>query len=323
MAKSEWALLIMIIAACAHKAPPLIKDRMKPKLQNVFALNNRQIQFTFSENIDTLNLKPDNFNITTGDDTLQITSLYPSLSAAEIIAITEAQMDLVYKVTGYVFDPAQNKGAFDIEFTGTSRPDTIAPWIIKFSEGSRQKEFFFHFSEAMDTTFFSYSMIPKKELVSEWRNPRVCFLLLADTTDALAFDTTYYVYINQGCRDLSGNLVGTLVTSITPDTAYRPLILKGSAQINDSLVITGIALLRRETFSGITLIRGGDFQFEVRDSLPYTVEVFSDKYWGSATVSIDSINIIHLQILQILLPLISFQMNISPILRMNYLLIRI
>lgn len=288
--------MALLIITCAHKAPPLVKDRMKPKLQNIIALNNIQVQFTFSEEIDTLNLSTENFRITMGEDTLRIKTLYPSLSAAEIVAITELQMDSEYSVNGYVYDTAQNKGAFDMEFTGTSRPDTIAPWIIKFSEGSRQKEFFFHFSEAMDTTFFSYSMVPKKELVSEWRNPRVCFLLLADTTDALAFDTTYYVYINQGCRDLSGNLFGTLVTSITPDTAYKPLILKGSAQINDSLVITGIALLRRETFSGITLIKGGDFQFEVRDSLPYTVEVFSDKYWGSATVSIDSINIIYLKL---------------------------
>jgi hypothetical protein len=294
--RSFLPLAILVIAACAHKAPPLVKDRMKPKLQNVVALNNRQIQFTFSENIDTLNLKPDHFNITLGDDTLQIDGLYPSLSAAEIVAITEMQIDSVYQVTGYVFDTAQNKGAFEAQFTGTLAPDTIRPWIIKFSEGAGQKEFFFHFSEAMDTTFFSYSMIPKRKLISEWRNRRVCFLVPADTADALAFDTTYYVYINQGCRDLSGNLLGTLVTSITPDTAYKPFILKGSAQINDSLMITGIALLKRETALGIALIKAGDFQFEVRDSLPYTVEVFSGKYWGSATVLIDSANIIYLKL---------------------------
>ncbi|MGB3340389.1 MAG: hypothetical protein WBB37_02785 [bacterium] len=297
MRKSWWVFLALLIITCAHKAPPLVKDRMKPKLQNIIALNNIQVQFTFSEDIDTLNLSTENFRITTGEDTLRIKTLYPSLSAAEIVAITELQMDTEYSVNGYVYDTAQNKGAFIDRFAGTSRPDTIAPWIIKYSEGKNKSEFYFQFSEAMDTTFFEFSLIPKKNIITQWRNLRVCYLVPVDTIDAFAFDTTYYIYINQGCRDLSGNLFGTLVTNITPDTTFISFILKGSVHINDTLVKTGFALLKRQTPLGIALIEGGDFQFEVRDSLPYTVEVLSGKYSGSGLVSTtDSLNIIDLKL---------------------------
>ncbi len=289
--------MTILLISCAHKAPPLVKDRMKPKLQSIVALNNMQLQLTFSEDIDTLNLTTDNFIITTDEDTLGIRNLYPSLSAAEIVAITELQMDIEYSVNGYVYDTAQNKGAFIYRFKGTSRPDTIAPWIIKYSEGRNKTAFYFQFSEAMDTTFFEFFMIPKKNIISQWRNLRICYLIPADTIDAFAFDTTYYIYINQGCRDLSGNLFGTLVTSITPDTTFKSFILKGSVHLNDTLVKTGLVLLRRESALGIALIEGGDFQFEVRDSLPYTVEVFSGKYSGSGLVSTtDSLNIIDLKL---------------------------
>lgn len=297
MRKYWRAFIFLMIIACAHKAPPLIKDRMKPKLQNITALNNRQIQFTFSEGIDTLNLKPDNFNIVSDHETLLINTLYPSLSAAEIVAITALQSDIEYLATGYAFDTAQNKGFFKEQFMGTSLPDTIAPWIVKFAEGPKQNKFYFNFSEAMDTTFFQFVTIPKKSLSSQWHNQRVCFLVPTDTTDVLAFDTTYYVYINQGCRDLSNNLFGTLITSITPDTTFKYFALKGNAMINDTLVKQGLAILKREKPLGIALIEGGDFRFKVRDSLHYTIEIFSGEYWGSALVSsVDSLNIIHLQL---------------------------
>jgi hypothetical protein len=297
MRKSWFIVFALALITCAHKAPPLVKDRMKPKLQNIVALNNIQLQFTFSEDIDTLNLSAVNFHITTGEDTLRIKTLYPSLSAAEIVAITELQMDTVYKVAGYVFDTAQNKGAFVERFTGTSKPDTIAPWIIKYSKGTNQNQFYFHFSEAMDTTFFKFTIFPEKNIITQWPNLRVCHLIPADTVNNFAFDTTYYIYINQGCRDLSGNLFGTLVTNITPDTTFEFFILKGSAHINDTLVKTGLAVLKRKIPLGITLIDGGDFQFEVRDSLPYTIDVFSGKYSGSKVLSpTDSLNVIDLEL---------------------------
>jgi hypothetical protein len=288
--------LAVFMITCAHKAPPLFKDRMKPKLQNISALNNRQIQFTFSEDIDTLVLSPENISIFAGDDTLAIQTLYPSLSAAEIVAITEPQTNIEYSASGFVFDTAQNKGDFTKKFMGTSIPDTIAPWIIKYASGKDQSKFYFHFSEAMDTTFFEFSMIPKKNLTLQWRNLRVCDLFPGDTLNEFAYDTTYYIYIDKGCRDLSGNLFNTLVTSITPDTAFKPYLLKGAAHINDTLVKTGIAFLKREVYLGVALIENGDFQFETRDSLPYTIEIISGKYSGSSTgSSTDTLNIIELE----------------------------
>ena len=205
MRNSWWVFLALLIITCAHKAPPLVKDRMKPKLQNIIALNNRQVQFTFSEDIDTLNLNSSDFYITDGADTLKIETLYPSLSAAEIVAITEIQTDTEYLVNGVVYDTAQNKGAFDDRFKGTSAPDTIKPWIIKYSEGKLKSNFYFCFSEAMDTTFFEFLVIPEKKVIVQWHNLRACNIIPADTMNTFSFDTTYYIYIDHGCRDLSGN----------------------------------------------------------------------------------------------------------------------
>ena len=294
---SWWVFFIILIMTCAHKAPPLVKDRMKPKLQNVSALNNRQVQLTFSEDIDTLNLSTEDLQITADDDTLKIETLYPSLSAAEIVIITESQTDTEYLISGSVYDTAQNKGAFSFQFDGTSRPDTIAPWIVKYSAGKANKNFYFHFSEAMDTTFFAFSIIPPKNVIAQWRNLRACDIIPADTFDIFAYDTTYYLYIDEGCRDLSGNVFKTLVTSITPDTVFKFFTLKGSALLNDTLVKTGIALLKREIALGIALIEGGDFEFQVRDSLPYIIEVFSGKYAGRSQAAVtDSLIIIDLKL---------------------------
>ncbi|MCK4251701.1 hypothetical protein KAX97_09640 [candidate division WOR-3 bacterium] len=287
---------IFIWASCAHKAAPLSKDRLNPKLQKVSALNNRQIQFTFSEILDTLNLKPEYFSILSEEETLKIMTLYPSLSASEIIAITEIQFDKVYEVSGYVFDTAQNKGNFKESFIGSSKPDTITPWIVNYSKGANHKEFSLIFSEAMDTTFLTFFILPKNDLKPEWQNLRACHLIPEIPDDSLSYDTTYYLYIDKGARDINGNTIDIFITSITPDTIYKPIILKGTAHVNDTLIKTGLAVLKRKYPIGITLVDHGDFSFEVRDSLFYTIEVISGKYSGSAEVSVDRVNNIILKL---------------------------
>lgn len=287
---------IFIWASCAHKAAPLSKDRLNPKLQKVSALNNQQIQFTFSEILDTLNLKPEYFSIISEEETLKIMTLYPSLSASEIIAITEIQFDKVYEVSGYVFDTAQNKGNFKESFTGSSKLDTIIPWIVNYLKGANHKEFSLIFSEAMDTTFFKFYILPKKNLQPRWQNLRACRLIPKIPDDSLSYDTTYYLYINKGTRDISGNTIDIFITSITPDTIYKPIILKGTAHVNDTLIKTGLAVLKRKYPIGITIVDHGDFSFEVRDSLFYTIEVISGKYSGSAEVSVDRVNNIILKL---------------------------
>ena len=74
-------------------------------------------------------------------------------------------------------------------------------------------------------------------------------------------------------------------------------IIKGSARLNDTLVKTGIAVLTRTIPLGIALIEGGNFKFEVRDTLPYMIEVFSNEYSGSSQVNApDSLIIIELKL---------------------------
>lgn len=287
--------LFLIFTACAHKAPPLLKDRLSPKLQEISVLSNRHIQFTFSEQLDTLELSPDNFSITASNDTLGIQLLYPSLSAAEIVVLTEPQRTTVYEVSGYVYDTAQNRGAFKSSFSGTSKPDTISPWIVDYSKGANHRQFALTFSEAMDTTFFEFHILPKKALTPVWRNIRSCFLVPETVEDSLRYDTTYYLYIDKGARDIANNTISTFITSITPDTIYAPIIIRGTIQVHDTLVRTGVAFIKKEYSLGITMIEQGRFAFEVRDSTRYTVDVLSGDYSGSAEVSVDSTCTINLR----------------------------
>ena len=290
------ATLILFTTFCAHKAAPLRKDRLRPQLQSVTALSTRQLQYTFSEAVDTLTLHPDSFLITNSSDTLSILLLYPSLSAAEIVAVTDPQQDIPYRTSGVTYDTAHNKGTFETSFNGTSQKDTVKPWVVHYAQGARQREFSIVFSEAMDTTFLAFYIVPKKNLVASWQNLRACRLLPAAPEDSLRYDTTYYLYMTAGARDMSDNVMRTFVTSITPDTAYQPIRLRGRAYVNDTVVARGVAVLRRERPLGVSIIGAGNFVFEVRDTLSYTVDVISGTYSGTASVAAREENTVILQL---------------------------
>ncbi|UCG91681.1 MAG: hypothetical protein JSV97_11490 [candidate division WOR-3 bacterium] len=285
----------LMVIVCARKAPPLSKDRLHPKLVEARVLNNRQLQFTFSEEIDTLMFDPGNVSITSDTDTLKIFELYPSLSAAEIIAITDVQSEKMYEVSGFVFDTAGNKGSFKKTFKGSTQRDTISPWLIDYSEGAEKSDFLLQFSEAMDTSFIEFAVLPKKQFSPLWHNIRTCQLIAETARDSLQFDTTYYLYINKGARDISGNAVGLFITSITPDTIYSPLGLRGKAMVNDTLVQSGLAVISKDIVLGIAEVQKGEFAFDVRDSSTYTVLVVSGKFSGSNEVSVAQDNIVILK----------------------------
>jgi hypothetical protein len=288
-------IVLLAIIVCAHKAPPLSKDRLSPRLQKVNSLNNRQVQFIFSEKIDTLSLQPGNFTIVSDGDTLKILVLYASLSPSEIVAVTEMQSPVVYDASGYIFDEAGNKGAFTRTFTGSTIKDTIAPWVIDYSEGYNQNNFYVTFSEAMDTSFVQFLVVPKKNLIPVWRDYRTCQFLPQTSSDSLHYDTTYYLYTKHGMRDISGNFLNLFITSVSPDTLYEPLILTGIVMVNDTLVQSGVAVMSRTITMGIAEVKDGEVHFEVRDSLPYRIDVLSGPYSGSADVSVRTQDTIYLK----------------------------
>jgi hypothetical protein len=285
-------VLIIAIVACAHKAPPLTKDRLAPRLQAVSTLNSRQVQLVFNEGVDTLQLNPEHMSIMSAGDSLGILVLYPSLSDAEIIAVTEPQLETTYEIQGYVFDTAGNKGIFQRKFRGMTRPDTIAPWLVSYSQGKDNNDFLLTFSEAMDTTFLSYYIIPQKDLQPVWSNYRTCRFVAKTPADSLHYDTTYYLYISRGARDMSSNVIDHFITSITPDTIYDPLILRGTIMLDDTLVKTGVAVLRKEYPIGIAIIEAGEFAFEVRDSSTYIVEAVYTHFYGRGEASVARDNVI-------------------------------
>jgi len=265
---------------------------MKPKLTKVKALNNRQVQLTFSEEIDTLALGDSSIVFTTGTDTLTIIAAYPSLSAAEIICLSEPHAPVKYMVSGFVYDTAQNKGLISSSFTGSVLPDTLAPWIAIYSIGKSKQAFTLQFSEAMDTSTYDFTVLPEQNMSLDWQGLRTCRIGPASKEDILDHGFTYYLHIDGTFFDVSGNPVTPFITHITPDTVYAPFLLKGEVRINDTLVMQGTAVLKRSRAIGIAFLENGAFSFGVRDQEPYTVEVISNGYYGHADVWADSINLV-------------------------------
>jgi hypothetical protein len=292
-AMRKIVMLMLLILACGHKAAPLVKDRFSPRLQKISVLNTRQVQLSFSEEIDTVALVADSIQIASARDTLEIMLSYPSLSASEIVLVTAPMTAIEYEISGYVFDKAENRGSFNSNFHGSTTPDTITPWVASYAQGRNNHEFFLVFSEAMDTTSLAASIIPTKKFTTIWQNYRYVRFAPATGAESLGYDTTYYLYL-KNASDISGNPVARFVTTITPDTVYRPTILRGQALINDTPARAGIAVLVRERAVGISVIDKGTFSFEVRDSLPYDIQVLSNGYSGTGKVSLDSKNIIRL-----------------------------
>jgi hypothetical protein len=287
-------ILMLLILACAHKAPPIAKDRLNPRLISVEVLNTRQIQLSFSEKLDTAALVTDSVLVTSVQDTLVVLQLYPSLSASEIVLITKPMENVTYEISGVVFDEAENKGNFKSHFQGSTLPDTIAPWLTGYSQGRNTQEFFLNFTEALDTLSLAFSIIPEKKFLPVWVNSRHIRFIPETAGESLGFDTTYYLYLKQA-RDISGNRTLPFITSITPDTVYRPTTLKGKALIDETPVNNGLALLERMSLVAIALVKKGEFTFDVRDSLAFDVQVIADGYSGKGAVKVGADNIIRLE----------------------------
>jgi hypothetical protein len=247
---------------------------------------------SFSEDIDTISFSKNDITIFCDGDTLGIIVLYPSLSAAEIICLTGMQAAVEYKITGAVYDTAQNKGIIASSFNGSATPDTVTPYVVTYSKGYNKHEFELCFSEAMDTSFFSYQVIPSLSMAHEWQNLRFCRIAPYDPADSLVQGLTYYLYIDQGICDISGNVLQPFITSITPDTIYKPLLLKGEVRTDDTLIHDGVAVLERPDPLGIAFIHNGLFTFEVRDQEAFMIEAFCNGYHGSAMVWFDSVNVV-------------------------------
>lgn len=280
--------LIIITLGCGHKAAPLAKDRLRPSLKKITALNNRQLLFTFSEVISVKSLTPDQIRINSINDTLDtlpVLMLYPSLSDAEVVLITAPQSAVEYRATGSVFDTSGNKGNFQKSFSGTNQPDTIVPEVVAYRQGKNNRFFMVQFNEAMDTTEFEFLVLPRKQMSAIWPDCRRLVIQPKDSSQTLGQDTTYCCWLRR-VLDLSRNALPSLTITITPDTSYQPLYIRGHALAADTLLKTGVAVLSLQEPLAISLLQNGNFNFEVRDSLTYRVDIFSAGQHGYREIQV-------------------------------------
>ncbi|MEO0122485.1 MAG: Ig-like domain-containing protein [candidate division WOR-3 bacterium] len=282
-------LIVISFLFCAHKGPPLRIDRIDPGLKKITPINEHQILLFFSEELDTLSIKPENFTIYTEQDTLKIISVTPGNTPDQISLYTQKMTKIEYFIEGRVYDLAKRVGIFKTKFTGSIKPDTISPVIYSYSKGFKLKNFYIEFSEPVDTTAIIFYVFPKRKMAKDWYYMKK--LYLKPESDSLNYDTTYYLFLKE-IKDLSGNPGAPFVTTITPDTIYNPIFIRGRAVLNDTLLIRGIALIGYEKILGISMIERGEFLFEVRDSLKYLIQVFGEGCYGVDSVSASDTNII-------------------------------
>jgi len=292
----KYTVLIIIITClyCAHKGPPLYVDRIDPAIKKATPINDHQIILYFSEELDTLNNNSENFIIHTMQDTLKIFTANPGNTLDQILLITEKMKPSEYEIDGKVFDKSGRMGIFKTHFLGSTKPDTIAPWLTHYSKGLHFRNFYIEFSEPVDTLSFKYYVFPKRAMLAKWQYLKNVSLVAINESDSFNYDTTYYLYIKE-IQDLCGNPAQPFITTITPDTIYNPLFIKGKVMLNDTVVPCGTALIEREKILGISFVNRGEFLFEVRDSLKYLVHVFYQNFYGADSVSTSQIyNIIRL-----------------------------
>lgn len=294
-----WRLPIIffsfiLLFSCARKGPPLSIDRINPRLTNLRATNEHQLSLQFSEEIDTTKIQKEDITIFYGSETLDIYTVYSGNSPSELLLATEKMKDTIYEISGRVLDKAGREGVFKRIFRGSAKLDTISPWVMEYAKGTGRKSFYLVFSEVVDTNSLKFSIIPKKKLLPEWKNLRHLYLRPETEFDSLHFDTTYYFFL-KNISDLSGNKFGPFITSITPDTIYEPIHLKGRAFLNDSLLKSGFALLQKEEVIAITTVDKGEFTFEVRDSANYLVHIISLSHYGADSIRVGEEKVIKLQ----------------------------
>jgi hypothetical protein len=210
------------------------------------------------------------------------------------MVITERQNGVVYEAAGQVADRSGREGFFRKKFTGSIKADTVAPWPTSYTKGSPHASFALVFSEAMDTSSLEFFVVPKKNFTPRWDNWRSLMLVPSSGADSLGPDTAYCLFLEH-ISDLNGNSFGPLITSITPDTGYRPHLMKCRAQVNDTLLYRGIAVLERGITVAITMVSRGEFSFAVRDSLDYLVRIVAAGIRGADSVSLKRENLVILE----------------------------
>lgn len=284
-------LIVISLLFCAHKGAPLHIDRIDPKLKKITPVNDHQIFLYFSEELDTTSIKSENFLIYTEQETLKIISVTPGNAPEQISIYTQKMSKIEYFIDGRVYDLSRRVGFFKTKFIGSIKPDTIQPVITKYSKGFKLKNFYLEFSEPIDTGSIKYYVFPKRKMLKDWHYMKK--LYLNPETDSLNYDTTYYLFISE-LQDLSGNRGAPFVTTITPDTIYNPVFIRGRAVFNDTPLTSGIGLLEYEKILGVSTISQGEFLFEVRDSSKHFIRVFGENCYGADSASALDTNIIKL-----------------------------
>ncbi|MGQ9701568.1 MAG: hypothetical protein ACUVQT_03840 [bacterium] len=289
--KNTILICTIICLYCAHKGTPLHVDRINPRITKITPINNHQLMLYFSEELDSLSNNLENFVIYTGQETLKIYAANPGNTLDQIFLTTEKMKQLEYEINGKVYDKAGRIGIFLAHFTGSTKPDTVAPWVTRYSKGSRLRNFSLEFSEPVDTISFKYYIIPKRTMQVKWQQLTKVSLTPLSEYDSFHYDTTYYLFIKD-LMDLSGNHAQHFITSVTPDTIYNPLFIRGKALLNDTIINDGIAIIERERILGISMVKQGEYLFEVRDSLKYLAHIIIPNFYGAESISVSQKNVI-------------------------------
>jgi hypothetical protein len=226
--------------ACAKKMPPPNPDRFAPSLEDVQAVNRNRVDLVFDEAMNRKNLSTANFSIVApGGDSLPLLAVTVSADNLTVSLLTLPQAREKYALNGAAKDLAGNVTRFSRTFTGSTRPDTVAPVITSTSPSPnsvrvrKDIKVTLTFSKPMDTlSLGSFLVLPaslRNRFQHEWE-PTLLMLRFA-FMDSLGPDTTVSFLLPPGLRDFSGNRIDrTAYTCFTSDSVLMPEPVKGQIE---------------------------------------------------------------------------------------------
>lgn len=277
MIKFLW-LLFLLLFSCARKGIPPSPDRFAPRLKRLEVQDMTHLLCKFSEPLDSLSIKKENFLITSFKDTLNIRFIIQR-DKNSLLFLTQPQKPKDYLLSLRVADTAGNIASIKKRFKGSILPDTTHPRIVSIHPSIGKTNILkgvikVSFSEPMDTLSPLCFIFTKGELERAWnKNQTLLTLTLKDSLRGIS-----YFLLPPLLTDLSHNplFLGTYTyftsDSILPKYPVYGRVLYKKSPIPNTIVI----FYNRDTLKTLALSSLlGEFSLRIGEG-EYRVECFAD-----------------------------------------------
>ena len=269
---------LLFLFSCARKGIPPSPDRFAPRLKRLEVQDMTHLLCRFSEPLDSLSIKRENFSITSGEDTLNIRFIIQR-DKNTLLLLTQPQKRKDYLLSLRVADTAGNIASIKKRFRGSLLPDTIPPRIVSIHPCAGKTKVLkgvikVSFSEPMDTLSPLCFIFVKGVLKKKWnKNQNLLILTFEDTLKGVS-----YFLLPPLLTDLSHNplFLGTY-TYFTSDSILPRYPVYGRVYYKKSPISNAMLLFyNKDTLKALALSDLlGEFSLKIREG-EYRIECFAD-----------------------------------------------